>query len=208
MHLYAECSAAGPNQYHPRLQDNNKYNALTDEELLLAYRASSDSQYIGRLLQRYTALLLGVGYNYLKDKTQAEDAVQQVFLKALTHLPQGEIANFKGWLYILMRNHCLQGLRDRTYTTDEAALAGVAATEPDKEEIAWQEYTLQQLNEAIELLIEEQRLAITLFYLKKYTYEQIIAQTGFTFMQVKSYMQNGKRNLKTILLKKLGDSRR
>ena len=91
---------------------------------------------------------------------------------------------------------------------DEAALAGVAATEPDKEEIAWQEYTLQQLNEAIELLIEEQRLAITLFYLKKYTYEQIIAQTGFTFMQVKSYMQNGKRNLKTILLKKLGDSRR
>ena len=190
------------------MQANNKHNTLTDEELLLAYRAGGDSQYIGHLLQRYTALLLGVGYKYLKDKTQAEDAVQQVFLKALTHLPQGEIANFKGWLYILMRNHCLQGLRDRTYNTDEAALAGIAATEPDKEEIAWHEYTLLQMNEAIELLTEEQRLAIKLFYLKKYSYEQIIAKTGYTFMQVKSYVQNGKRNLKTILLKKLGDSRR
>lgn len=208
MHLYPDCCAAAHNQYPRFLQDANKYNALTDEELLLAYRAGGDSQFIGRLLQRYTALLLGVGYKYLKDRTQAEDAVQQVFLKALTNLPKGEIANFKGWLYILMRNHCLQGLRDKTYTTDEAALADVAAAEPDKEEIAWHEYTLQQLNEAIALLADEQRQTITLFYLQRCSYEQIIAQTGYTFMQVKSYVQNGKRNLKTILLKKLGERRR
>ena len=178
---------------------------LTDEELLRAYRGGGDSQWLGYLLQRYTALLLGVALKYLKDKALAEDAVQQVFLKVLTHFPQEEILNFKGWLYILMRNHCLQQLRDKTYIADEGALVNVSAMETDKEEILWHNHTLEQMNEAIELLNEEQRKTIVLFYLKKYSYEQIIDQTGYTFMQVKSYVQNGRRNLKTILLKKLGN---
>ena len=171
------------------------------------FRASGDNQWLGYLLQRYTALLLGVALKYLKDKPLAEDAVQQIFLKALTHLPQEDILNFKGWLYVLMRNHCLQQLRDKTYNTNEAALAQLPVTEPDKEEIQWQEHTLQQMNEAIRQLNEEQQKTIVLFYLKKYSYEQIIAQTGYTFMQVKSYIQNGKRNLRTILLKNPGNSR-
>jgi len=189
------------------LQGHIHHTNLTDEELLLAYRADGDSQWLGYLLQRYTALLLGVALKYLKSKTLAEDAVQQVFLKALTHLPKEEIVNFKGWLYILTRNHCLQQLRDKPPVAGEAALAYVPVAEEDKEEIQWREHTLQQVNEALELLNEEQRNAISLFYLKMYSYEQIIAQTGYTFMQVKSYIQNGKRNLKTILLKKSGNSR-
>lgn len=160
--------------------------------------------WLGHLLQRYTTLLLGVAMKYLKDKALAEDAVQQVFLKVLTHMPQEEILNFKGWLYILMRNHCLQQLRDKTHITDETALAFVSATETDTDEIRWQEHTLTQMDEAIQELNEEQKQVIVLFYLKKCSYEQIIEQTGYTFMQVKSYVQNGKRNLKTILLKKLG----
>ena len=178
---------------------------LSDEALLQNYRTSNDGQWLGYILQRYTTLLLGVALKYLKDKTMAEDAVQQVFLKVLTHFPQEEILNFKGWLYVLMRNYCLQQLRDKTYLADEGALAYLAAKETDREEVHWHEHTLEQMNEAIALLSEEQRKTIVLFYLKKYSYEQIIEQTGYTFMQVKSYVQNGKRNLKTILLKKLGN---
>lgn len=169
-----------------------------------AYRADEDTQWLGYLLQRYTTLLLGVALKYLKDKPQAEDAVQQIFLKVLTNIPREEILNFKGWLYILMRNHCLQQLRDKNHHTDESMLAYVPATETDKEEIQWKEYNLQQMEEAIDELHEEQRKTIILFYLKKYSYEQIIEQTGYNFMQVKSYIQNGKRNLKTILLKRTG----
>jgi RNA polymerase sigma factor (sigma-70 family) len=187
------------------LPSHNQHTKLTDEELLLAYRTDGDNEWLGYLLQRYTALLLGVALKYLKNGAQAEDAVQQVFVKVLTHLPQGEILNFKGWLYVLMRNHCLQQLRDKTYNTDEGALVHVSAQETDKDEIKWQEHTLQQMNEAIEELNEEQKQTIVMFYLKKYSYEQIIAKTGYSFMQVKSYIQNGKRNLKTILLKKLGN---
>ena len=185
----------------------NQHTAQTDEELLLAYRNTGDNQWLGYLLQRYTALLFGVALKYLKNKTHAEDAVQQVFMKVLTNLPREAIHNFKGWLYILMRNHCLQQLRDATYNADENILMQLPGDEPDPEEIKWHEHTLQQMNEALQLLSDEQRLAIELFYLKKYSYEQIIAQTGYTFMQVKSYIQNGKRNLKTILLKKIGNTR-
>ena len=187
-----------------QLPTANNHIHLSDEELLHAFRAGGDTQWLGYLLQRYTTLLLGVAMKYLKDKSLAEDAVQHIFLKALTHMPQEEILNFKGWLYILMRNHCLQQLRDRPHLTDDTALANVSATTIDKEELLWQEQTLERMNEAINELNDEQKKTIVLFYLKKYSYEQIIEATGYTFMQVKSYVQNGKRNLKTILLKKSG----
>ena len=177
---------------------------MSDEELLQAYRRSQDNEWLGRLLQRYTTLLLGVGMKYLKDRDYAEDAVQQVFLKALTHLPKEEINNFKGWLYILMRNYCLQALRDKTYNIDVDALTGVAAQPTDQEAAKEQEYTLQQMTEGLEQLNDEQRITITLFYLRKMSYEQIMLKTGYTFMQVKSFIQNGKRNLKTFLIKKQG----
>lgn len=183
---------------------DNRYSKYSDEELLRAYRQSQDNEWLGHLLQRYTALLLGIAMKYLKERPHAEDAVQQVFLKALVSLPKDEINNFKGWLYILMRNHCLQLLRDKTYNVDTDGLHSLAAPAADKEEQHDREYTLQQMNEGIEQLNEEQRVAITLFYLHKKSYEQIMTATGYTFMQVKSFIQNGKRNLKTFLLKKQG----
>lgn len=185
----------------------SQHTTLTDEALLLAYRNSGDNTWLGLLLQRYTGLLLGVALKYLRDRTMAEDAVQHVFETTLTHLPTEPILNFKGWLYILMRNHCLQQLRDKTHNQDDSALAYIPADETDKDDIKWQEYTLAQLNDAIKTLNDEQRSTITLFYLEKRSYEQIIAATGYTFMQVKSYIQNGKRNLKTILTKKLATNR-
>lgn len=176
--------------------------------MLQLHRRSSDNQCLGHLLQRYTLLLLGVGMKYLKDKDEAQDAVQQVFMKALTHLPEGEILNFKGWLYVLMRNHCLQMLRGNHYKTDENVLNNISDTGgADKEELLAQEYTLAQMNEAIQELGEEQKVAIVSFYLEKMSYQQIMEKTGFTFIQVKSYIQNGKRNLKIILLRKMSNNK-
>ncbi|MBS1585372.1 MAG: sigma-70 family RNA polymerase sigma factor [Bacteroidetes bacterium] len=151
-------------------------------------------------------LLLGVAMKYMKNRTDAEDAVQQVFLKAIMHLPKGEIQNFKGWLYVLMRNHCLQLLRDKSYKAGEEALVHVSASESDKEALLLQEQTLEQLQETLQELNDEQRICVTMFYLQKRSYNEIMAATGFTFAQVKSYIQNGKRNLKILLLKKTGQT--
>lgn len=187
------------NSYY--LKSSSQHTTLSDEELLQAFRIDCDNYWMGLLLQRYTALLLGVAMKYLKDRTLAEDAVQHVFMKVLSNFP-GDIQNFKGWLYILMRNHCLQQLRDKEYHAGEEKMVHVADEPADKEDLLLHEYTLQQMEDAIRLLAEEQKQCIILFYLRKYSYEQIISDTGYTFMQVKSYIQNGKRNLKNILLNK------
>lgn len=171
--------------------------------MLSRYRETNDNEWLGILLQRYTMLLFGVAMKYLKDKEQANDAVQQIFLKALIHLPTGAIQNFKGWLYILMRNHCLQLLRDKNYHASDEALQYIRTDEDSRRELLEKEYTLAQLAEAMEELNEEQQIAIRLFYLEKQSYQQIMEQTGFSFMQVKSYIQNGKRNLRLILSGKI-----
>jgi RNA polymerase sigma factor (sigma-70 family) len=188
------------------LANNAPYTGQSDEELLQAFRDSGDNQWLGLLLQRYTLLLLGVAMKYLKDRDEAQDAVQQVFMKAITHLPQGEIQNFKGWLYVLMRNHCLQLLRDKSYKVPEEVLGNIAAAANGMEDIRWHEYTLEQMNLALQELNKDQKNCVVLFYLEKKSYQQVMEQTGFNFAQVKSFIQNGKRNLKIILLKKLGNT--
>lgn len=181
------------------------HSALSDEDLLRQYRRTGDAEWLGRLLQRYTVLLLGVALKYLKDKEAAQDAVQAVFLKALTHLPHSEIQNFKGWLYILTRNYCLQQIRDHHYSAGEEALSRLQGEEDTaKTEHLLREQSLTSLEEAIGELSEEQRVSVSMFYLQKLSYADISARTGYSFAQVKSYIQNGKRNLKIILLKRLG----
>ncbi len=181
---------------------------LTDEELISRFRQSGDNEWIGYLLQRYTVLLLGVAMKYLKDRSCAEDAVQQVFYKALTHFPESEIQNFKGWLYVLMRNYCLQQLRERKYNVAGDGIQHLAAAEEQYEMLQQKEYTLEQMNEALNELNEDQRRTVVLFYLHKMSYQQIMDRTGYSYMQVKSFIQNGKRNLKMLLVKKLGRSER
>jgi RNA polymerase sigma-70 factor (ECF subfamily) len=180
------------------------HSTLSDDDLLLHYRRTGDAEWLGHLLQRYTVLLLGVAMKYLKDKDGAHDAVQAVFLKALTHLPVGEIQNFKGWLYIITRNYCLQYLRDHRYKAGEEALERLPGVESDgNEEAILREQSLTNLESAIGELAEEQRISVTLFYLQKISYADITARTGYSFAQVKSYIQNGRRNLKLILQKRL-----
>lgn len=174
-------------------------NQHSDEELLQVYHSTGDNRWLGILLQRYTVLLLGVAMKYLKDKEHATDAVQQVFLKTLTSLPP-DVQNFKGWLYILMRNHCFQQLRDKKYMQgDEALQYSTAKPQPDVQELHRQEQEIDRMKDALAELDEGQRICLTMFYLEKKTYQQIMEEKGYSFMQVKSYIQNGKRKLRVIL---------
>ncbi len=140
---------------------------------------------------------------YLKDKDAAHDAVQQIFLKSLTHLPEGEIGNFKGWLYILMRNHCLQQLRQKVYIASDEAMRVIPAEEDNIDAMQQKEITLTEMQEAMGQLNADQRRCVDAFYLQHQSYNDIMAATGFSFAQVKSFIQNGKRNLKIILIRKL-----
>ncbi|HEY1115050.1 MAG TPA: sigma-70 family RNA polymerase sigma factor [Chitinophagaceae bacterium] len=181
-----------------------RYDHITDAELLENYYASHDQQWIGVLLERYTLLLFGVCMKYMKDEHEAQDCVQQIFLKVLTEVGRYRIDYFKSWLYMVAKNHCLMRLRSTNgrvlrEITDDA----LTDTDSDKTELLENERTYDLLEEAMEELSIEQRQCVTLFYLQKKSYSEISEQTGYSPMQVKSYIQNGKRNLKLTLERKI-----
>jgi RNA polymerase sigma-70 factor (ECF subfamily) len=185
------------------VNEPQKKDWLTDEELIILSITTADNRWMGVLLERYTLLMLGVAMNYLKNRTRAENAVQQVFLKVITYHYLKEINNFKGWLYVLVRNYCLQVLRNQKIIQ---TLEEIAESETEKvTPLDITERKEQELRDALLHLSYEQKVVIELFYLKDQSYEQIMRETGYSFMQVKSYIQNGKRNLKNILNRNAGD---
>jgi len=181
---------------------NNNLEHITDNDLLEKFYETSNNEYLGLLLQRYTLLLLGTCMKYLKNETDAKDAVQQVFLKAINELPKYRVTYIKSWIYMVAKNHCLMQLRKKNITTDIDSIAIENEDEFDIENYKQKEIELQLLEQSIELLNDEQKKCVLLFYIQKKSYTEITSSTGFTLMQVKSYIQNGKRNLKLLIEKK------
>lgn len=188
---------------------SSSQSTIPDNELLNHYYHDGDSKWLGLLLQRYTLLLFGVCMKYLKNEEEAKDAVQQVFEKSIQELGKYKVDYFKSWIYMVAKNHCLMKLRDKGKIPKEITerMMATPAEEPDYAEHLQKDELLNLLEHALPGLIPEQRLCIEEFYLYKKSYQEIAGQTGFTLMQVKSYIQNGKRNLRMVLLKQLNNER-
>jgi RNA polymerase sigma-70 factor (ECF subfamily) len=143
---------------------------------------------------------------FLKDEETAKDAVMQVFEIVIAHKPDKPIENFKGWLYIVTRNHCLMLLRKnqveiRYLNENEKELFHEFMESSGPDSLTNDDHDKLDLNlyPALDRLPEEQKQCIELFYLEQKSYEEIMEQTNYTFNQVKSYIQNGKRNLKNLM---------
>ena len=127
--------------------------------------------------------------------------MQQVFLKVITELYKYKVDYFKSWIYMVAKNHCLMKLRDKGKIPVEIN-EEIHGTSEDMEEIKKQlekDQLFTSMETALQLLNREQQQCITLFYLDKKSYQEITASTGYTILQVKSFIQNGKRNLKLML---------
>ena len=183
------------------------YHHITDQELLDRWYSDHNNEWLGVLLQRYTLLLFGVCMKYIKQEDEARDCVQQIFVKVITELAKYRVEYFKSWIYTIARNHCLMKLRDQHGRAAELSESMLAAwdDEPGNNSHRQKEQLLEWMGDALEELGKEQKLCVTLFYLDKRSYQEIAANTGFTLMQVKSHIQNGKRNLKLLMEKKAGD---
>lgn len=185
--------------------NTGKYGHLSDQELLAKFHADHNNEWLGVLLQRYTLLLLGVCMKYLKNEEEAKDSVQQVFLKAIQELHKYKVEFFKSWLYMVAKNHCLMRLRERQgkIPAELDSQAIPAPEDTDRKKLEETDHTLDLMENALQELNKEQQQCVTLFYLQKKSYSQISETTGFSLLQVKSYIQNGKRNLKILIEKKL-----
>ena len=183
-------------------------SSRSDEELIQQFRESGDKKIISTLFERYIHLVFGVCMKYLKDEDESKDAALEIFEKLSSDLQKHGVAYFKSWLYMVAKNHCLMKLRhaqsvfkkNNEYRKDEMA---VVEYFPDgHQEKLETEYRIEQLDQAITELNPEQKQCIELFYLQEKSYVEIAEITGFTMMKVKSYIQNGKRNLKILLTQK------
>ena len=185
----------------------NHIKSLADLDLVSLYKETGDNKIVGELFQRYTHLVLGVSMKYLKDEDKSQDAVMQVFEKMLVDLKRHTITeNFKGWLYMVAKNNSLMMLRGEknirekqkelkkdSVTLMESSYLLHLDNENDKEVV------LTMLEDCIKKLNEQQKMAVELFFIQEKCYNEVAEETGFTMLEVKSYIQNGKRNLKNCM---------
>jgi RNA polymerase sigma factor (sigma-70 family) len=187
--------------------NNDRYSHLTEQQLLERFYADHDNQWLGILLQRYTLLLLGVCMKYLKNEEEARDSVQQVFLKVITELHKYKVEYFKSWLYMVAKNHCLMKIRERQGKTTTEIREQLIVQDPEEVENRYKhlekDRQLDLMSNSLDELSAEQKTCVTLFYLEKRSYQEIADRTGFSLMQVKSHIQNGQRNLKILIEKKM-----
>ena len=195
------------NSYFPFVKAG-EYRHITDQQLLEHFYGDHDNEWLGIILQRYTLLLLGVCMKYLKNEEEAKDSVQQIFLKVIQELQKYRVDYFKSWLYMVAKNHCLMKLRERhgkMITEINDRLTAVPQEETDPHTLLQNDHALELMEEALNVLNPGQRHCVTLFYLQRKSYQEVCDITGYTLLQVKSYIQNGKRNMRIWIKKKLDE---
>ncbi|HJX71534.1 MAG TPA: sigma-70 family RNA polymerase sigma factor [Bacteroidales bacterium] len=184
------------------------FGQLSDDELVGKIKLFNDRRAIAALFERYVHLLYGVCLKYLKDREQSKDAAMEIFEISMEKIPVTDISNFKGWIYTVTKNHCLMKLRKMSSSQryHEEIIQNL------KEEIMESDIPLNLIHEnnlnpvadslesAMTKLKKEQEECIRMMYLENKSYKEIAEMTGYSLKQVKSYIQNGKRNLKIIIM--------
>ena len=184
-------------------------NQSTDAELVNLYRAAGDLNILSTLYQRYMDLIYGICLKYLKDPEASKDAVINIYEELVTKLKQHEVNNFKSWLYTLSRNHCLMQLRkEKGHATVEIPEQFMQTEEMlHLNSVIQREDQLNSMEKCLEQLQAEQKTCVTLFYLQGKCYNDITEQTGIEWNKVRSYIQNGRRNLKLCMERGISGSK-
>ena len=179
-----------------------------DSELVAAYKQTQDLNVVGELFQRYMELVYGVCLKYLKQPENAQDSTIAVFEELSAKLLKHEVENFKAWLYTLTKNHCLMRLRSEKKQTVVKIDAELVQSEESVHlnGVLEKEESFKQLEYCLGQLGNEQRQVIELFYLEGKCYNEISETTGIEWSKVRSYIQNGRRNLKLCIEKQKAKS--
>ena len=174
----------------------------SDHDLVIQYKASGNIDILGELYNRYMELVYGVCLKYMKEPEDAKDCVINIFEELITKVKKYEIDNFKGWLYQLAKNYCLMKLRSKKgqpVTIDADVMHLHENIHHDS--VMEKEQQLNTMEYCIEQLPGEQKQAIELFYLKEKCYKEIAETTNTDINKVRSFIQNGRRNLKICMEK-------
>lgn len=185
------------------IKNNSKTLVQDDATLIADYKNNGNLDALGTLYNKYMHLVFGVCLNYFKDEEQSKDAVMQIFEELIVKLRLHEVQSFKSWLHVLTRNHCLMALRkaskENNVSIDDTFVENTEFVHLDIDNT--KEEKLSVMERCMENLPEEQRKSVDLFYLQEKCYKEVAELTGYDMLKVKSYIQNGKRNLKICIEK-------
>lgn len=177
-------------------------SAESDHDLVQLYRTAGNIDTLGELYNRYMELVYGVCLKYMKDPEDAKDCVINIFEELVTKLKKYEVDNFKPWLYQLAKNHCLMKLRSKKGRSVNIDIDVVHLSENiHLDDVMEKELRLSSMEYCIEQLPGEQKQAIQLFYLEEKCYKEIAETTHTDINKVRSFIQNGRRNLKICIEK-------
>ena len=190
--------------------EENRNGADEDLILINKYQKTGDIKYISRLFLKYSHLILGVCIKYLKEAELSKDLTMDVFEKLQKELKTKKVENFKSWLYVLTKNECLMYLRSK-----KKEIANLEEFEKNQlsdmdNTMYWHPYNEDQegivrmlVNRCLKKLVVEQRDTIQLFYLDKKSYQEISDLQGKEVKTIKSFLQNGRRNLKICIERRM-----
>lgn len=187
------------------MKTNRNIANLSNEELFELYKNGHQATYFHELYRRYIPMLYGLCLKYFGNEPDAQDAVMDLFERLSEKIANYEITNFHSWLYTVAKNHCLLKLRNEKraffVNIDETVVENsdfftLLDEEKTNDEKSALEFCMNELG-------EEQRKSIEFFYYENKSYADIVDLTGYTLQKVKSYIQNGKRNLKNCIIRVL-----
>ena len=189
---------------------NKHASTISDADLIAQYKQTSDLKLLGELYQRYMDLVYGVCLKYFKDTERSKDAVMQIFEELIVKVQKHQVENFRSWLYQLAKNYCLMQLRTPKNVRTVEIPEGLMQSEENMHlnGVLEREDNFQRLEYCLATLSDDQRKAVRLFYLEGKCYNEIVELTGYEWNQVRSFIQNGRRNLKTCMEKKEVGGRR
>lgn len=186
-------------------------SAKSDEALVQAYQDSGDLEILGVLYERYVDLMYGVCLKFFKDSTKADDAVMNIFEFLVEKVKTQDIRQFRPWLHVVAKNHCLMQLRKKNLTLpfDElspAAQAEIVQSTDDMHpmDVFDENKEEQVLQECLQKLPPQQKHCVEQFYFQDKSYKEISDLTGQELGFVRSNIQNGRRNLRICMEKRVG----
>ena len=169
----------------------------SDEALYSQYLDTKEKEILARLFRKYMTLVFGVSMKYLREKHTAQDATMEVFERLMQHQPSSTIKNFRAFLYVVTKNHCLMKQRgEKTISLEISEEVMESAMEMHPIDKEGHEGKEKALAKCLKELKELQKDCVELFYLKQKSYLDISKELKVTLNAVKSHIQNGKRNLK------------
>jgi RNA polymerase sigma factor (sigma-70 family) len=190
------------------LASTAQHKELTDVELMHLYLQTQNSSYFTQLYRRYAPKVYGKCISILKDQTEAQDAVQDIFVKVMLNLSGfNEKSQFSTWVYSITFNYCMDVVRKRKknkllFSDDIERAPDVADEEiPDS---YFLDLSLPQLKEILNELPEGDRLVILYKYQDDMSIKEISEIIDKTESATKMKIKRAKMKAAEIFQRKFG----